>query len=32
VTAYTGAIGAFLYVLSCREPLPGLHERYTAAQ
>jgi hypothetical protein len=32
VTAYTGAIGAFLYVLGCREPLPGLHERYVAAR
>jgi Domain of unknown function (DUF4396) len=32
VTAYTGVIGAFLYVLGCREPLPGLHERYTAAR
>src|SRR5712672_2660947 len=31
VTAYTGVIGAFLYVLGCREPLPGLHERYVAA-
>ncbi|MEJ0096088.1 MAG: DUF4396 domain-containing protein [Methylocella sp.] len=30
-TAYTGAIGAFLYVLGCREPLPGLHEQYVAA-
>src|SRR5712672_157400 len=30
VTAYTGVIGAFLYVLGCREPLPGLHERYVA--
>jgi glucan phosphoethanolaminetransferase (alkaline phosphatase superfamily) len=28
VTAYTGVVGAFLYVLGCREPLPGLHERY----
>jgi hypothetical protein len=27
VTAYTGVIGAFLYILGCREPLPGLHER-----
>jgi hypothetical protein len=27
LTAYTGVIGAFLYVLGCREPLPGLHER-----
>ena len=32
LTAYTGVVGAFLYVLGCREPLPGLHERYTAAQ
>ena len=32
LTAYTGVIGAFLYVLGCREPLPGLHEQYTAAQ
>ena len=32
VTAYTGVIGAFLYVLGCREPLPGLHERYVAAR
>ena len=28
LTAYTGPLGAFLYVLGCREPLPGLHERY----
>ena len=32
VTAYTGVIGAFLYILGCREPLPGLHERYVAAR
>jgi hypothetical protein len=32
VTAYTGVIGALLYVLGCREPLPGLHERYVAAR
>jgi hypothetical protein len=32
VTSYTGVVGAFLYVLGCREPLPGLHERYTAAR
>ena len=32
VTAYTGVFGAFLYVLGCREPLPGLHEQYTAAR
>ncbi len=25
LTAYTGPLGAFLYVLGCREPLPGLH-------
>ena len=31
LTAYTGVIGAFLYVLGCREPLPGTHEQYTAA-
>ncbi len=30
LTAYTGPVGAFLYVLGCREPLPGLHEQYTA--
>jgi hypothetical protein len=32
LSAYTGVFGAFLYVLGCREPLPGLHERYTAAR
>jgi hypothetical protein len=32
VTAYIGVLGAFLYVLGCREPLPGLHERYVAAR
>lgn len=32
VTAYTGVVGAFLYVLGCREPLHGLHEQYTAAR
>ena len=30
--ANAGIIGAFLYVLGCREPLPGLHERYVAAR
>jgi Domain of unknown function (DUF4396) len=30
VTAYTGPIGAFIYVLGCREPLWRTHERYTA--
>jgi Domain of unknown function (DUF4396) len=32
LTAYTGVVGAFLYVLGCREPLPGTHEKYTAAR
>jgi Domain of unknown function (DUF4396) len=32
VTAYTGPVGAFMYVLGCREPLPGLHERYVEAR
>ncbi len=32
VTAYTGVIGAFLYVLGCREPLPGMHEQYVATR
>ncbi len=32
LAAYTGPIGAFLYVLGCREPLPGLHERYVAVR
>ena len=32
LTAYTGPIGAFLYVLGCREPLLGLHERYVATR
>ncbi len=32
LTAYIGPLGAFLYVLGCREPLPGLHERYVATR
>src|SRR5664279_1421390 len=32
LTAYTGPIGAFLYVLGCREPLPALHEHYVAVR
>jgi hypothetical protein len=32
VTAYAGVAGAFLYVLGCREPLTGLHERYVAGR
>lgn len=31
-TAYTGPIGAFLYVLGCREPLPGRHAEYVEAR
>jgi hypothetical protein len=31
-TAYSGPIGAFLYVLGCRDPLPGLHEQYVSAR
>lgn len=31
VTLFTGPFGAFLYVLGCREPLPGTHEAYVAA-
>ncbi len=30
ITAYIGPVGAFLYVLGCREPLPGLHKQYTS--
>ena len=30
LTLYTGPFGAFLYVLGCREPLSGLHERYVS--
>jgi hypothetical protein len=32
LTACTGVVGAFLYVLGCREPLPGTHEQYTSAR
>ncbi len=32
LTAYTGVVGAFLYVLGCREPLAGTREQYTAAR
>ena len=31
-TAYTGPIGAFLYVLGCREPLPATHAEYVRAR
>ncbi len=31
VTLYTGPIGAFMYLLACRRPFPGSHDRYTRA-
>jgi hypothetical protein len=31
VTIYTGPVGVFMYVLACRRPFPGGHDRYTAA-
>jgi hypothetical protein len=30
VTLYIGPIGAAIYVLSCKEPRPGTHERFVA--
>ncbi|RDH76804.1 DUF4396 domain-containing protein [Mycolicibacterium moriokaense] len=32
LTAFTGPLGAFFYVLGCREPLAGTHEQYVAAR
>ncbi|MBX7430532.1 DUF4396 domain-containing protein [Mycobacterium sp. Y57] len=32
LTAFTGPLGAFFYVLGCREPVPGVHEAYVAAR
>lgn len=32
VTLFTGPIGLVLYILSCREPLPGLHAEYVRAR
>jgi hypothetical protein len=32
LTAFTGPIGAFFYVLGCREPLRGSHEKYIATR
>ena len=29
---FTGPLGAFFYVLGCREPLKGTHEQYVSAQ
>jgi len=31
VTAYTGPVGAFFYLLACRRPFPGGHDEFTAA-
>lgn len=31
VTAYTGVFGLFFYLLTCRRPFIGGHDRYTAA-
>lgn len=31
VTAYTGVFGLFFYLLTCRRPFSGGHDRYTAA-
>ena len=28
IVLYTGPVGLFLYILACREPLPGTHEQY----
>lgn len=30
VILYTGPVGLFVYLLSCREPLPGTHAEYVA--
>jgi Domain of unknown function (DUF4396) len=30
-TLYSGPFGAFIYVLGCREPLPGLHQQYVSS-
>jgi hypothetical protein len=32
LVAFTGPIGAFFYVLGCREPLHGIHEEYVSAR
>ena len=32
VTLYTGPVGAALYILSCKEPEPGIHGRFIAPQ
>lgn len=32
LTAFTGPVGAFFYVLGCREPLRGTHEEYVSVR
>ena len=32
LTAFTGPVGAFFYVLGCREPLKGTHEQYVSVR
>ncbi len=32
LTLFSGPLGAFFYVLGCREPLPGTHEQYVSAR
>jgi Domain of unknown function (DUF4396) len=32
LVAFTGPLGAFFYVLGCREPIPGRHAEYVAAK
>ena len=31
IILYTGPIGLFIYLLSCRQPLPGTHDQFIAA-
>jgi hypothetical protein len=31
ITLYLGPIGLFMYLLSCRQPLPGMHDAFIAA-
>jgi len=31
IMLYTGPVGLFVYLLSCRQPLPGTHDRFIAA-
>ena len=31
IVLYTGPVGLFVYLLSCRQPMPGTHDAYIAA-